>query len=155
MLVVRCTRLCVCVSLSVSLCLSFSLCVSPSLSVCVRARAHTRQTAELFNLKDDPGEENNLATTDAGAAKVAELTAAITAMSKTAGVAHDRDPIDPLSNPKLHKGSWVPWDESPQQCPKWGQCAGCSGYPGSCDCMVCVGERSMQFCEEECGCRHC
>jgi hypothetical protein len=43
-------------------------------------------------------------------AKVKELLSAIMEMSKTAGVAHDRDPIDPKSNPNLHGGVWVPWD---------------------------------------------
>ena len=65
-------------------------------------------TAELFSLKDDVGEHNDLAASNP--AKVQELFGAIMEMSKTAGMAHDRDPIDPKSNPNLHGGSWVPWD---------------------------------------------
>ena len=41
-----------------------------------------------------------------------ELYGAIVSMARTAGMAHDRDPIDPASNPKLHGGAWVPWDPS-------------------------------------------
>ena len=65
----------------------------------------------LFNLADDVGEKTNLANTTAGAAKVKELMAALAEYAKTAGVAHDRDPIDPKSNPNLHNGSWMPWDD--------------------------------------------
>ena len=68
-------------------------------------------TANLFNIKDDVGEKHDLARTEAGKAKVTELMAAIAEMAKGAGVAHDRDPIDPLSNPKLHGGTWVPWEQ--------------------------------------------
>lgn len=68
-------------------------------------------TANLFNIKDDPSEAHDLANTEVGRPKVAELMAAIVEMSKGAGVAHDRDPIDPKSNPRLHGGAWVPWDE--------------------------------------------
>ena len=68
-------------------------------------------TATLFNIKEDPSEAQDLANTELGRPKVAELMAAIMEMSKGAGVAHDRDPIDPKSNPMLHGGAWVPWDE--------------------------------------------
>eukprot|EP01043_Picozoa_sp_COSAG02_P052704 COSAG02_NODE_5720_length_4097_cov_87.890445_3_plen_148_part_00 len=68
-------------------------------------------TANLFNIKEDPSESNDLSSTKVGRAKVTELTAAIMEMSKGAGMAHDRDPIDPKSNPELHGGAWVPWDE--------------------------------------------
>jgi arylsulfatase A-like enzyme len=66
-------------------------------------------TANLFNVKNDVGENHDLAA--ANPAKVRELMGAIMAMAKTAGVAHDRDPIDPKSNPLLHGGAWVPWDD--------------------------------------------
>ena len=46
-----------------------------------------------------------------------------------------------------------------QVCPASGACSPCNGYPGSCDCMDCVGQgkppKDMQFCEFMCGCRHC
>eukprot|EP01052_Picozoa_sp_SAG31_P012331 SAG31_NODE_719_length_12605_cov_22.378858_9_plen_170_part_00 len=65
-------------------------------------------TANLFNLRDDIGEKNDLAQTEAGQAKVAELYEAIMEQANTAGMAHDRDPIDPKSNPKLHVRSLNP-----------------------------------------------
>ena len=68
-------------------------------------------TANLYNIKDDPSEKHDLAKTQMGEAKVTELKAAIMEMAKGAGMAHDRDPIDPKSNPELHGGAWVPWDE--------------------------------------------
>ena len=68
-------------------------------------------TANLYNVREDPSETNDLAHTEAGKAKVAELMAGIAEMAKGAGVAHDRDPIDPRSNPELHGGVWVPWDD--------------------------------------------
>ena len=47
-----------------------------------------------------------------GPLQAKELMAAILKASLTAGVAHDRDPIDPRSNPGLHGGDWVPWEET-------------------------------------------
>ena len=38
------------------------------------------------------------------------LSNALHRYAKTAGVAHDRDPIDPKSDPRLHGGIWVPWE---------------------------------------------
>ena len=67
-------------------------------------------TAMLFNLATDPSETTDIAGTAEGKAKVAELLGAFREMAKGAGVAHDRDPIDPLSNPALHGGAWMPWD---------------------------------------------
>jgi hypothetical protein len=67
-------------------------------------------TPLLFNLAQDPGESKDIAATPAGAAKVQELMTVLAEYAKGAGVAHDRDPIDPKSDPRLHGGVWMPWD---------------------------------------------
>ena len=66
--------------------------------------------ASIFNLQADPSESNDLASTSAGRSKVSELMAAIAQHARSAGIAHDRDPIDSQSNPMLHGGNWVPWE---------------------------------------------
>ena len=65
-------------------------------------------TPELYHIAADPAEQHNVAQSNA--AKVAELLAELKRYEKGAGVAHDRDPIDPRSNPHLHGGVWVPWE---------------------------------------------
>ena len=69
-------------------------------------------TPELYHigLRDDVidvGEQHDVAASNAG--KVAELMKSLNMHLVGAGVAHDRDPIDPRSNPELHDGSWMPW----------------------------------------------
>lgn len=64
----------------------------------------------VFNIAADPGEANDLIGTAAGAATAKELLGVLAEYAKGAGVAHDRDPIDPKSNPMLHGGVWMPWE---------------------------------------------
>ena len=65
-------------------------------------------TPKLFNLAMDPGESHDIASQQP--AKVTELMQALAEYAKGAGVAHDRDPIDPKSDPRLHGGVWMPWE---------------------------------------------
>ena len=62
-----------------------------------------------MQVKTDPSETTDLASTPAGAAVVVEMVAAVQKEGRTAGMAHDRDPIDPRSDPRLHGGVWQPW----------------------------------------------
>ncbi len=62
----------------------------------------------LFNILEDPSEKEDLAS--AQKEKVKELMALILKSNRSAILARDRDPIDPRSNPQLHNGSWVPWE---------------------------------------------
>ena len=66
-------------------------------------------TPELYHIATDIAEQHDVAKSNA--AKVAELLAELKSYEKGAGVAHDRDPIDPRSNPHLHGGVWVPWEK--------------------------------------------
>mmetsp|Transcript_28692 Transcript_28692/g.86135 ORF Transcript_28692/g.86135 Transcript_28692/m.86135 type:complete len:491 (-) Transcript_28692:234-1706(-) len=67
-------------------------------------------TPMLFNLANDPSETKDIASTVMGAAVVKELMAALADHAKTAEMAHDRDPIDRQSDPRLHGGVWMPWE---------------------------------------------
>ena len=67
-------------------------------------------TPKLYDLMVDPGEAKDIASTSEGQPIVKELMEALAEHAKTAGVAHDRDPIDPKSDPRLHGGNWVPWE---------------------------------------------
>eukprot|EP00658_Telonema_sp_P-2_P072708 TRINITY_DN61812_c0_g1_i2.p4 TRINITY_DN61812_c0_g1~~TRINITY_DN61812_c0_g1_i2.p4 ORF type:complete len:118 (-),score=17.75 TRINITY_DN61812_c0_g1_i2:283-636(-) len=68
------------------------------------------KSKRLYNVRTDPGETTDLANTTVGVAVVAEMVAAVQKEGKTASMAHDRDPIDPRSDPRLHGGVWMPWE---------------------------------------------
>ena len=63
----------------------------------------------LFNVYRDPGEKEDLAATPAGGAIIKSMLERLNVANSGAGVAHDRDPIDPRSDPRRHGGVWVPW----------------------------------------------
>ena len=63
----------------------------------------------LFHVYTDLAETHDLADTARGRPIVQEMLGRLDELSRTASVAHDRDPIDPRSDPRLHGGVWVPW----------------------------------------------
>ena len=67
-------------------------------------------TPLLFHIATDPSESTDLSGTEAGKQIVQQMLATLAQHEKTAGVAHDRDPIDPRSDPRLHGGAWMPWE---------------------------------------------
>ena len=62
----------------------------------------------LYNIREDPSEQHDLSQSHPQ--KLAQLLALLRTCNATAGPAHDRDPIDPRSNPQLHGGVWMPWE---------------------------------------------
>ena len=65
---------------------------------------------QLYNVRDDPGESNDLAARMP--AKVAELQARLAEHNATAVPPCDRQRPDPASSPRLHSGAWMPWRAS-------------------------------------------
>ena len=65
---------------------------------------------QLFDLRADPGESNDLAASMP--TKVAELQARLAEYNATAVPPCDRLRPDPASSPRLHGGAWMPWRAS-------------------------------------------